>query len=63
VRRGSPVDLAGLADSVATPQFSTAVGLAVHGARQRRAAPVHASHPFLINRMTGMFREWLNELF
>jgi len=63
VRRGSPADLAGLADSVATPQFSTAVGLAVHGARQRRMAPVHASHPFFINRMTGMFREWLNEIF
>lgn len=63
VRRGSPADLAGLADSVTTPQFSTAVGLAVHGARQRRVAPVRATHPFFINRMTGMFREWFNEVF
>ena len=63
VRRGSPADLSGLADSVGTPQFSTAVGLAVHGARQRRVAPVRATHPFFINRMTGMFRDWLSEVF
>jgi cell division protein FtsA len=63
VRRGSPADLGGLCDSVASPQFSTAVGLALYGARQRRAVPARTPHPFLFGRMTGLFKEWFNELF
>jgi len=63
VRRGSPADLGGLSDAVATPQFSTAVGLALYGAKQRRAVPVRPPHPFFLGRMTGMFKEWFNELF
>jgi cell division protein FtsA len=63
VRRGSPADLGGLADSVSTPQFSTVVGLAVYGARQRRTIPLKAAHPVLLGRIPGMFREWFNELF
>jgi cell division protein FtsA len=63
VRRGSPADMGGLSDSVATPQFSTAVGLAVYGAKQRRIGPVKIAHPYLLTRMTGAFREWFSELF
>jgi cell division ATPase FtsA len=63
VRTGSPADLGGLAESVATAQFSTAVGLALFGAKQRRVVPLRQPHPFFIGRMTGMFKEWLNELF
>jgi cell division protein FtsA len=63
VRRGSPADLGGLCDSVVSPQFSTAVGLALYGARQRRIVPARPPHPFFIGRMTGMFKEWFNELF
>jgi cell division protein FtsA len=63
VRRGSPADLGGLCDSVSSPQFSTAVGLALYGARQRRVVPARPPHPFFIGRMTGLFKEWFNELF
>src|SRR5258706_169851 len=63
VRRGSPADMGGLSDSVATPQFSTAVGLAVYGAKQRRAGPIRTMHPYLLTRMTGAVREWFSELF
>ena len=63
VRRGSPADLSGLCDSVASPQFSTAVGLALYGARQRRAVPTRQPHPLFLGRMTGLFKEWFNELF
>ena len=63
VRRGSPADLAGLSDSVGTPQYSTAVGLALYGCKERRAVPQHATPPFFLGRMTGMFREWIHDLF
>jgi cell division protein FtsA len=63
VRMGSPADMGGLSDSVATPQFSTAVGLAVFGAKQRRSGPVKTAHPYLLSRMTGAVREWFSELF
>ena len=63
VRRGAPADLGGLADTVTTPQYSTAVGLAMYGARQRRQVPLRPAHPFLLTRMTGMMREWFNEIF
>jgi cell division protein FtsA len=63
VRRGSPADLGGLCDSVASPQHSTAVGLALYGARQRRVVQARPPHPFLLGRVTGLFREWFNELF
>jgi cell division protein FtsA len=63
VRRGSPADLGGLADSVVTPQFSTAVGLALHGCKERRTPPERDTHPFFFTRMTGMVRDWFQELF
>jgi cell division protein FtsA len=63
VRRGLPADLGGLADAVSTPQHSTAVGLALYGAKQRRVVPMRDVHPFFFGKMTGMFREWFNEVF
>jgi len=63
VRRGLPADLGGLADAVSTPQHSTAVGLALYGAKQRRVVPMRAVHPYFFGKMTGMFKEWFNEVF
>jgi cell division protein FtsA len=63
VRRGSPADLGGLADSVSTPQFSTAVGLALHGCKERRAPQDRETNPFFFTRMTGRVRDWLMEMF
>ncbi len=63
VRRAAPSGVGGLADSVSTPQYSTAVGLALFGARQRARAPQRSSHPFFLNRMSDLVRGWLSELF
>jgi cell division protein FtsA len=63
VRRGAPADLGGLADTVGSPIYSTAVGLALYGARQRLSVPQRLPHPFFLNRMGDMFRGWLSELF
>jgi len=63
VRKGAPADLGGLADTVTTPQYSTAVGLAMYGARQRRQVPFRPAHPFLLTRMSVVVREWFNEIF
>jgi cell division protein FtsA len=63
VRRGAPTEVGGLADSVCTPMYSTAVGLALYGARQRERPIARGATPFFITRMTDMFRGWLGELF
>jgi cell division protein FtsA len=63
VRRGEPSDMGGLADAIATPQFSTVVGLAQYGSRERRVAPARTTPPFFIARMSDMVRTWLSELF
>ena len=63
VRRGSPADLAGLADSVTTPQYSTAVGLALHGCKERRAPQERDTNPYFFTRMTAVVRDWFQELF
>ena len=63
VRRGAPSEIGGLADAVCTPQFSTAVGLALYGAQQRRTSPERDVHPFFFSRVGLMFRGWLSELF
>lgn len=63
VRRGAPSGLGGLAEAVSTPQHSTVVGLALHGARRRQDAPVRAPHPFVLARVGDMVKGWLSELF
>ena len=63
VRRGAPAGLGGLAEAVSTPQHSTAVGLALYGARRRAEAPVRPPHPFVLARMGDMVKGWLSELF
>jgi len=63
VRRGAPGELGGLAETIGTPLYSTAVGLALYGVRQRRAVPQRVPHPFLLSRVGDMFKGWLNELF
>jgi len=63
VRRAAPSGLGGLSESVGTPQYSTAVGLALYGARERGRAPLRTPHPFFLMRMGEMVRGWLSELF
>ena len=63
VRRGAPAEVGGLADAVGTPTYSTAVGLAIHGTRERRREPQRAEHPFFLSRVGHKVRDWLSELF
>ena len=63
VRRGAPSGLGGLADTVATPQHSTIVGLTLYGARRRESVPQKTHHPFYLARMGDMVKGWLSELF
>ena len=63
VRRGGPGDLGGLADSVGTPQHSTAVGLTLHGCKERRTVPIRNHDPYFFTRVTGRVRDWIQELF
>ncbi len=64
VRRDGPSEgLSGLADTVRTPEYSTAVGLALHGARLRERVPLKTPHPFFFTRVSEMFKGWFNELF
>jgi cell division protein FtsA len=60
VRRGLPAGVAGLADVVRSPIYSTAVGLALWGARGHRVpGPTEAASVSLAQRM----REWMGRLF
>jgi cell division protein FtsA len=63
VRRGAPSEIGGLADSVGTPQYSTAVGLALYGLGQRQKVPQRTAHPLLLSRVSDMVKVWWNELF
>lgn len=63
VRRAAPGGIGGLADVVASPQYSTAIGLVLYGAKhqptRRRAA---VNEPFL-PRIAGRVREIFGQLF
>ena len=64
VRRDGPSEqIGGLADTVRAPEYSTAVGLALYGARHRQKVPFRAPHPFFFTRMGEMFKGWFSELF
>jgi cell division protein FtsA len=64
VRRGAPLGLGGLADVIQSPVYSTAAGLALHGARSRphgAQAALADGNPFtrLARRLGGI----LNDIF
>jgi len=63
VRRATPLDLGGLADSLSTPAHSTVVGLALYGVRQRSRPPVRPAYPSLFFRVSDAVRTWFGELF
>jgi cell division protein FtsA len=63
VRLGGPSGIGGLAETVGTPQYSTAVGLALHGAQRRLSRPSRQSHPFLLTRVSDVVRGWFKEVF
>jgi cell division protein FtsA len=63
VRRGAPTGLSGLAEAVQSPIYSTAVGLALYGARGLgSSAPLPPPDGSFIQRFGRRLREWLGEL-
>jgi len=64
VRRGAPTGLSGFADAVQSPIYSTAVGLALYGARGLGgSSPVTPTDGSFAQRIGRRLREWLAELF
>jgi cell division protein FtsA len=65
VRRGIPGDVGGLADVVRSPIYSTAVGLALYGARRQGSSPpaVEASDRTLLGRLSRRLAGLFGEIF
>ena len=65
VRLGTPLHLNGLVDAVASPMYSTSVGLVLHGLRQHGGS--RARHTAGVLGQLGVMRErmmgWLREFF
>lgn len=64
VRIGRPKQLPGLADAVATPAFSTCMGLLLHQqARHKELSQVTASQPVTLGSKLGRFAKWFVDNF
>jgi cell division protein FtsA len=65
VRRGLPGDVGGLADVVRSPIYSTAVGLALYGARRQGSSQpvVEASDRTLLGRLSRRLAGLFGEIF
>src|SRR5574339_299538 len=62
VRRGAPTGIGGLVDVVASPVYSTAVGLVVQGQRNRAGRGVlmpRAAATGTFGKVTGLLMGWL----
>jgi len=66
VRRGSPSGIGGLVDVVASPVYSTAVGLVLWGYRHRSGRGMAAYRPAAtgtFGKVTGRLMGWLSDFF
>jgi cell division protein FtsA len=64
VRRGLPRGIGGLVDVVKSPQFATAVGLVLYGARQQSASPYFKIREENVYRkVRHRMSKWLGEVF
>ena len=67
VRRGSPAGIGGLVDVVASPVYSTAVGLVQAGYRSRAGAPGYSpsrqAATGTFGKVTGRLMGWLSDFF
>jgi cell division protein FtsA len=66
VRRGTPAGIGGLVDVVASPVYSTAVGLVHCGCRNRAGRGMGATRQAAtgtFGRVTGRLMGWLSEFF
>jgi cell division protein FtsA len=66
VRRGTPSGIGGLVDVVASPVYSTAVGLVLYGSRNRAGAALGTSRAMAtgtFGKVTGRLMGWLSDFF
>jgi cell division protein FtsA len=66
VRRGTPSGIGGLLDVVASPVYSTAVGLVLYGWRNRTGRPAYDTRVAAtgtFGKMTGRLMGWLSDFF
>jgi cell division protein FtsA len=66
VRRGTPAGIGGLVDVVASPVYSTAVGLVLWGYRNRARRGVSVMRPAAtgtFGKVTGRLMGWLSDFF
>jgi cell division protein FtsA len=66
VRRGNPSGIGGLVDVVASPVYSTAVGLVLWGFRHRSGRGVVTYRPAAtgtFGKVTGRLMGWLSDFF
>ncbi|HET7753296.1 MAG TPA: cell division protein FtsA [Anaeromyxobacteraceae bacterium] len=64
VRRGLPRGIGGLVDVVKSPQYATAVGLVVYGARQQAGSPYFKIREENVYRkVRTRMQRWLGEIF
>jgi cell division protein FtsA len=66
VRRGTPAGIGGLVDVVASPVYSTAVGLVLCGYRNRVGRGLALSRPAAtgtFGKVTGRLMGWLSDFF
>jgi cell division protein FtsA len=63
VRIGEPLHLSGLVDAVASPMYSTAVGLVLHGREQLERPNAGRTSMSQIGRAGHRMVEWLREFF
>jgi cell division protein FtsA len=65
VRLGVPQELTGLVDAVASPMYSTAVGLVLHGVKQHGRPGALRSNSVLqpFGRVGHRVIEWLRDFF
>jgi cell division protein FtsA len=63
VRRATPLSFGGLADVVASPQYSTAIGLVLYGARHRPGKRRAVVQGTFFPRLAGRMREMFGQIF
>jgi cell division protein FtsA len=66
VRRGTPSGIGGLVDVVASPVYSTAVGLVLCGYRSRAGHGIGTARPAAtgtFGKVTGRLMSWLSDFF
>ena len=64
VRRGVPRNLGGLVDVVKGPQFATAVGLVLYGAKQAQMSPhFKIRDDNVYRKVRHRMQKWLGEIF